>query len=106
MEQNKETLADTATSNCQPGAVGGTLFLLSFLNNDVSSCRELIDSLVHLLKVPSTRGSPGTRSLGHQPTFAVKLVMDLGDPTESGAMVSRAMSGFCPHRLLSKPRDT
>ena len=71
-----------------------------------SSCRELIDYLVHLLKVPSTRGSLGTRSLGHQPTFAVKLEMDIGDPMESGAMVSRAMSGFCPHRLLAKPRDT
>ena len=71
-----------------------------------SSCKELIDNLVHLLKVPSTRGSLGTRSLGHQPTFAEKLVTDLGGPTESGAMVSGAMSGLCPHSLLAKSRDT
>lgn len=67
-------------------------------------CREPIDDLVHLLKEPRTRGSLGTRSLGHQPALAVELVMDLGGPVGSAAMASGAVPGLCPHSLSAKSR--
>lgn len=60
--------------------------------------------LVHLLKAPSTRGSPGTRRVGYQLAFAMELVVGLSDSSGSWAVASRVMRGLCPRTLLTKPR--